>query len=384
MSDARPTMHLRIGGTALALLFGSALPLFAMALIADPGGPDQELYNQGRSLIFEESWTKARTVFENLARRFPESPYLDDSLYWTAFSLLEEGRPAMGYETLRTLTRKYPESPWNEDARALMVRCAEAALKEHGNEDGTRTARAGDATEYRRFLEESTRDRSAQVSLLAIDTLLHQDPQKAADLLGRVEASGRGQEGAVVLLDRFFGKDLVKVTFDAIAAGFSEGNVHVLVRDGGQALKLTLSEAIDLAGGRGEKRFNDTVRREMRDRILEAERSIVTQGPSREAEGFRSAGARTATIVRVIDGEVHYYTNGAETVRIVVLRRAAGFNAENVQIYTEGAGGIKHIQIADVTGPEAGPSARGLSSDSLHYLSQSLGVIQLDLSNPPK
>jgi hypothetical protein len=371
---------LRIAGTLLSLLFASALPLFAMVLIAEPGGPDQELYNQGRSLIFEESWTKARGVFESLARRYPDSTYLDDALYWTAFSLYEEGKPEMGYQTLRSLVSRYPDSPWNEDARALMVRCAEAALKLKGSEDGARSARAGNATEYRRFLEESTRDRSAQVSLLAIDTLLHQDPQKAPDLLGRVDAAGSGQEGAVVLLDRFFGKDLVKVTFDAISAGFSEGNVHVLVRDGVQAIKLTLSEALDLATGKGDKRFSDLVRREMREKILEAERSIVTQGPSREVEGFHP-GKRTATIVRVIDGEVHYYTNGAETVRLVVLRRSAGFTPDNVQVYVDGAGGMKHVLLADAMSGEPGPTARGLSPDALHYLSQSLGVIQLDLSN---
>lgn len=381
MSDARRrSMGLRIAGTALALLFASALPLFAMVLIAEPGGPDQELYNQGRSLIFEESWTKARSVFENLARRYPASGYLDDALYWTAFSLYEESRPEMAYQTLRSLVSRYPESPWNEDARALMVRCAEAALKEKVSPDGGHMARTGDAGEYRRFLEESTRDRSAQVSLLAIDTLLHQDPQKAPDLLGRVEASGPGQEGAVVVLDRFFGKDLVRVTFDAISAGFSEGNVHVLVRDGGQAIKLTLSEALDIAGGHGDRRYGDGVRREMRERILEAERSIVTQGPSREAGAIHS-GRRTSTIVRVVDGEVHYYANGAETVRIVVLRRSAGFTPENVQVYVDGAGGMRHVQIADVTGAEPGPTARGLSPDALHYLGQSLGVIQLDLGN---
>jgi len=366
-------------GSLLAVTCASALPLFAMMLIAEPGGPDQDLYNEGRSLVFEESWTKARAVFESLARRYPSSSFLDDGLYWTAFSLYEEGRPEMAYLTLRNLVSKYADSPWNEDARALMVRCAEAALKEKATDDPARPGRAGNATEYRRFLEESTRDRSSQVSLLAIDTLLHQEPQKAPDLLGRVESSGPAQEGAVVVLDRFFGKDLVRVTFDAISAGFSEGNVHVLVRDGGQAIRLTLSEGIDLAAGRGERRFSEVVRREMRERILEAERSIVTQGPARDAEGL-VPGRRSATIVRVVDGEVHYYSNGAETVRIVVLRRSAGFNPDNVQVYVDGSAGMKHVQLPDATASEPGFTARGLSSDAFHYLSQSLGVIQLDLA----
>src|SRR5262249_36145065 len=115
------------------------------------------------------------------------------------------------------------------------------------------------------------------------------------------------------------------------------------------------------------------------ERILEAERSIVTQGPARDADTI-APGRRSATIVRVVDGEVHYYSNGAETVRIVVLRRSAGFNPDNVQVYVDAAGGMKHVQIADVRGAERGPTPKGLSSDAVHYLRQSLGLIQLHLS----
>ncbi len=362
------------------LLWACCLPALALALIAEPGAPDQDLYNEGRALIFDESWARARAVFESLSKRFPQSAFLDDALYWTAFSHYEERRPSQGYQTLRTLVTKYPGSPWSDDARALMVRCAEGALKEMGGEAGARTARIGGDSEYRRFLEESTRDRSAQVSLLAIDTLLDQDPQKAPDLLGRVTVSSGAMEGAVVVLDRFFGKELVKVTFDEIPAGFAEGNVHVLVRDGGQALRLSLPEALDAVAGRGARRFDDAVRREMRERILDAERALVTQGPVHSGSSGRGDRAgRASTIVRVVDGEVHYYANGAETVRIVVLRRSAGFIPDNVQIYVEGVAGIRHVQLADLVGSEPGPSARGLSSDARQYLLQSLGVIHLDL-----
>jgi tetratricopeptide repeat protein len=363
-------------------LWSAALPVAAAVLIAEPGGPDQELYNQGRSLIFEERWAEARGVFDTLSKRNPQSPFLDDALYWTAFSLYQENKPEAAYQTLRSLTGRFPDSPWNDDARALMVRCAEAALKAQAADTGGHPARGADtAADYRRFIEESTRDRSAQVSLVAIDTLLNEDPQKAPDLLGRVGASSVGGEGAIVVLDRFFGKDHVKVTFDDASAGFAEGNVHVLVRDGDQALKLTLPEALDAVQGRGARRFEDPIRREMSEHILSAERSLVTQGAVK-ADGVGAAGrGRTATIVRIVDGEFHYYSNGAETIRIVVLRRSAGFNTDNVQVHVERSDGIRQIALADLTSAAPGPSARGLSTDALHYLTQTLGVIELDLGH---
>ncbi|HXI04442.1 MAG TPA: tetratricopeptide repeat protein [Candidatus Saccharimonadales bacterium] len=369
-----------VARTVVILLWAGAVPAFAGVLLADAGGPDHALYSQGRSLIFEESWKEARGVFQTLAHRYPKSTYLDDALYWTAFALYEEGDPAGSYETLHNLLDRYPDSPWIVDARTLMVRAADAALKR--SHEGTRTASAGAASAYKEFIEESTRDSNAQVSLLAIDTLLNDEPQKAPDLLRRVRPSS-GNEGAAVLLDRFFGNELVKVTFKDQAAGLAEGNVMILVRAGDRSLQLTLSEALDALTGGGPYNLSKVVLRELRERILEAERSLVSPGPIVEQEHVSPGRRRASTIVRVVDGEVHYYDNGAETLRIVVLRRSAGFSQANVHVFVDGEEGSREVALKDLMSSEKGPSARGISADALLFLTQSLGVIKLDLSPGP-
>ena len=370
MSDIKPMrISLRIVGALVALLWAGALPAMAGLLIAEPGGPDQDLYNKGRSFVFEESWGEAREVFENLARRYPRSAFLDDALYWTAFALYQEGKPAQAYERLRSLVGDYPDTPWNVDARALMVRCAERALKAQ--------AAGSSRNEYRRFLYESTRDQNAQVSLLAIDTLLNHEPKRAPELINKIGAT-EGSEGAVVLLDRFFGREHVKVAFEDASAGLAEGNVMVLVRDKDQGLSLSLPEALDAVEGRGPKHFSEDVREEMRASILEAQRSLVTQGPIAESPAPRNK-ERKATIVRVVDGEVHYYENGAETVKIVVLKKSAGYDAQNVMVFVDRAGAVKQVALADATSLSPGPTARGLSTDAREFVTQSLRVIELDL-----
>jgi hypothetical protein len=367
-----------VARTVAILLWAGALPVFAGILMADPGGPDQEIYSRGRSLVFEESWSEARQVFQTLARRHPRSDYLDDALYWTAFALYEEGKPDRAYDTLQDLLDRYPSSPWEVDARTLMVRSAEAVLKQIPSRGGSRATLADASKPYRRFLDESTRDSNAQVSLLAIDTLLNREPQMAPDLLRRVTPSS-GKEGAVVLLDRFFGSERVKVTFENRAAGLAEGNVMVLVRSGDTSDQLTLGEALDAVAGRGGRRFSQVILREMRERILEAERSLVTQGPTVEARHGSPGRRRSSTIVRVVDGEVHYYDNRAETLRIVVLRRAAGFNQQNVHVFVDDKGGSREMALEDLVAADHGPTTRGLSADALLFLTQSLGVIRLDL-----
>jgi len=378
MSSRRSCLCLRLASALVVLLWAAALPVFATILIADSGGPDQDLYNRGRSLVFEESWSEARRVFESLTRRYPRSPYVDDALYWTAFSLFEENDPSHAYQTLRRLITEHPESSWHVDARALMVRCAERALKEQGT--GVARPRTASASEYRQFLEESTRDRNAQVSLLAIDTLLNQEPQKAGELLGRVRSSG-SKEGAEVLLDRFFGKERVKVTFEDRDAGLAEGNVSVLVRDRNRGISLTLPEALDAAAGRGSRRFSDDVRREIRESILEAERSLVREGPISGPNALRGDARRQSTIVRVVDGEVHYYENGAESLKIVVVNRSAGFTEENIHIFVERGGMPTKIRVEEILGERAGQTTHDISADALLYLTQTLGVIELDLAN---
>lgn len=366
---------LSVARTVAILLWAGALPSFAGILIADPGGPDQALYSRGRALIFEEAWEEARKVFQNLSRRHPRSTYLDDALYWTAFSLFEQGDPERAYSTLQTLVDRYPDSPWQVDARSLMVRAAEAVLKAGGNRGDSQGTSV-----YRNFLEKSTRDSSAQVSLLAIDSLLDSEPQNAPDLLQRVGTSA-SREGAVVVLDRFFGNELVKVAFHDQAAGLAEGNVMVLVRSGDRTIQLSLGEALDILEGRGGYRFSQVILREIRGRILEAERSLVSPGPVVEPENVSPGRRRSSTIVRVVDGEVHYYDNGAETLRIVVLKRSSGYSQQNVHVFVDGDDGPYEVALQDLTGAERGESARGLSADAYLFLNQSLGVIRLDLEN---
>jgi hypothetical protein len=378
------TRALRAARTIAILLWATALPVFAAGLIADQGEPDQALYSRGRALVFEESWQEARKVFQSLAKRHPRSTYLDDALYWTAFSLFEEGDAEGAYSTLKSMVESYPGSPWVVDARTLMVRSAEAVLTADPDGSGGRASAGDNSVDYRRFLDQSTRDSNAQVSLLAIDSLLTHEPGKAPDLLQRMDSS-RGSEGAVVLLDRFFGNELVKVAFQDESAGLAEGNVIVLVRSGDRTTQLSLGEALDTIAGRGGYRFSQVVLREMRGRILEAERSLVAPAPIVDPEHASPGRRRTSTIVRVVDGEVHYYDNGAETLRIVVLKRAAGYSQQNVHIFVDTSNGPREVVLKDVTQEgERGSSARGLSADAYLYLTQSLGVIRLDLENDAK
>jgi hypothetical protein len=363
----------RLGAWVLAVTL-AAVPLPARA------GPDQELYARGRDAVFAERWPEARQALDELIRRYPDSSHADDAHYWLGMALYEMSEPDRAYLTLKQMQGRFPESPWNDDARALMVRCAEAALLAR---PASRSAEGGDRPrrdEYEAFLDRSTKDSSSKVQLLAIDTVLGARPGKAAELLPRLSSGQASPQAAGMVLDRFFGGERVKVTMEHPSQGFTEGNVAVMVRRGDSVSHLGLSEALELVrpGSRRDSRFDAATVSQIRDKLIRAEKGLMETGGPGSIESAPDDRSMSA-IVKVVDGEVHYYRNGEETTRIVVLRRQAGFHAGNVRVFLENPGGIRELPLETARGLNPG-GALDVSEATVRYLKAALAIIEIDLT----
>jgi hypothetical protein len=386
-------MNVRTHVTTAALLSGallcSAVVLSSGSTMAAEGA--QELYGRGRSAIFEERWSDARAVFSTFMQKFPASPLADDAQYWLGLSFLEMGQPDSAYTTLKAMSTKHPDSPWNDDARALMVRCAESALRGQRAAEGQRAAGrstagapSGEATagEYEAFLEKSTRDGSSRVRMLAIDTMLESKPGRAGDLLPRLTASDAPRGAADRVLDHFFGADLVRVTMQDPALGLRDGNATVAIRQGETVQNLTLTQALD-AVAPGAARYPATIQDEIRRQLERAQRSLVQEGGpgSLQAPGSPAGNVKSA-IVKVVDGEVHYYRNGSEVTRIYVLDERAGYTDRNIRIYLDTAGGSRELSLSEARGLTASGGRMGVSDASSRYLRAALAIIEIHLSRP--
>lgn len=371
---------------ALAIVVGAGLLLTPTSVLA---GADQDLYARGRDAVFAEKWSEARDAFEDLIRRQPGSAYADDAHYWLGMAYYESREPERGYSILKQLQSRFPDSPWNDDGRALMVRCAEAALVA-----GARSGSSGrgspsplnigaDASrraEYESFLRQSTSDSSSKVQLLAIDTVLETRPEMAPELLPRLNNGRASKEAAGMVMDRFFRDARVKILMEQPGLGFTEGNVAVMVRSNDTVSQLTLTEALDLVGpgGRASRRFDPATLDEMREKLVKAERGLIEPGGPGTVESAPDDHSRTA-IVKVVDGEVHYYRNGDETTRIVVLRREAGFDPSNVRVFVENREGIREVPLKEAR--ILAPGGRfALSEPTVRYLKAALAIIEIDLN----
>lgn len=368
-----------------------AMAMAVSALCAAPGQaatPDEEIYNQGRNAVFEERWTDARRSFEDLTRRYPASAWADDAHYWLGMSLYEMGDPETAYGVLKQMVSRYPESPWNDDSRALMVRCAESALRNRpardaGSAGGGSPAAVAANSEYESFLDRATRDSNAKVQLLAIDTVLESHPGKAPELLPRLSTGNGSREAAGLVLDRFFGGDDVKVTIENPALGLRDGNVAIMLRQDDRVSYLTLSEATDLirSPASAAGRFDRELVSRVREKLLQAERHLVREGDPGTVETLAAPDGRNkSAIVRVVDGEVHYYSNGEDTVRIVVLRRQAGFNDANVKVFVESGGTSREIKLGEARRIGVRDAAGAPDEATTRYLKAALAIIEIDLN----
>jgi len=359
----------------------------AMLLLAAQtafGGEDQSLYNRGRSAVFEERWSDAKATFEEMNRRFPSSPLADDAHYWLGMALYEMGDAESAYAVLQQMADKYAGSPWSDDARALRVRCAELAMRNTpSGSSGGSGAPSRPRNEYATFIEKSTRDANSRVQLLAIDTVLEANPGRAPELLPRLNTGAASREAADLVVDRFFGGERVKVTMENPLLGIRDGNVAIMVRQEGGISYLSLAEATDLIrdGAPGTTRFDAGVVSEIRDKLLKAARNLVREGdPGTIETPLIGGGSSMSAIVKVVDGEVHYYRNGDEIVRIVVLRRESGFTDENVRIFLESRGSVRSMRIAEVRALPNGLAKLGLTEATSRYLKAALAIIEIDLT----
>ena len=103
--------------------------------------PAYGFYKEGYNLILEERWEHARKKFAKIVKNYPQSEYVDDAEYWSAFALrhLDKRKAVEEYEKF---ILKYPNSNYFDDAFAdyqLLNSTRPLSFATVITDDGTRT-----------------------------------------------------------------------------------------------------------------------------------------------------------------------------------------------------------------------------------------------------
>jgi HEAT repeat protein len=150
------------------------------------GDPADSLYRSAYELLNRGEWRRAASAFASIPQRFPSSGYAADALYWQAFALYRIGgtddlRTAL--RSLETMRSKYPQAKTQSDAAALTTR-VRGALAARGDANA-REAIQKDLAER----GEQACDREDQaVRSEAIKSLAQTDPGSLNTIVKRVLA----------------------------------------------------------------------------------------------------------------------------------------------------------------------------------------------------
>jgi hypothetical protein len=123
---------------------------------------EADLYDEGTDAIDEAQWDTAIRKFTAVAEM--KGSRADGALYWTAYALARSGRRTEAVQTVEMLRKSYPKSKWLDDAGALELE-----------------ARQGLGQPVR-----PERIEDDELKMMAINSLMHTDPEKAYPLLEKI------------------------------------------------------------------------------------------------------------------------------------------------------------------------------------------------------
>jgi hypothetical protein len=131
---------------------------------------DLELYQRGVSAIDAEDWNGAVKAFTQVVDA--QGSRTDGALYWTAYALNRLGRKGEAMKAVTTLRRAYPKSRWLDDAEALDVEIRESR---------------GEAVHPEAVADD-------ELKVMAINSLMNTDPEKAYPMLEKIVRSKTASE----------------------------------------------------------------------------------------------------------------------------------------------------------------------------------------------
>ncbi len=125
------------------------------------------LYQGGTRALDERQWDRAIELFSQVAQRGERRA--DGALYWKAYAQNKQGRRDEALATLAELRKSHASSRWLDDAKALEVEIRQSS--------GRPVSPEGETDE--------------DLKLMAINSLMNSDPERAVPLLEKLLTSGQ-------------------------------------------------------------------------------------------------------------------------------------------------------------------------------------------------
>lgn len=104
------------------LVFFVLALLTSVALAVGSDDPAATAYRTAYELVLKQKWTEARTKFDDIVKRYPRSPYAEDSRYWICHTRWRLGEPPEDvHACFLNFIEKYPHNKFTAQARSNLV-----------------------------------------------------------------------------------------------------------------------------------------------------------------------------------------------------------------------------------------------------------------------
>lgn len=188
---------------ALILMLAATQPLHAAP------SSDDDAYADGTRAMNQQQWANAVDSFDKVINA--HGTRVDAALYWKAYSLNKIGNKGLALATCFQLRQQFKDSTWNKDCSALSIdlnpnintdvnidpKAISDSIKLSVNPDAINASVKAALDQDGVFTKRHGHDHSdpnEEIKLLALNSLLRQDPSKALPILRDV-LSGNSSAG---------------------------------------------------------------------------------------------------------------------------------------------------------------------------------------------
>ena len=169
-----------------ALMLGllSVRPLYAVAPPAPPADDDNSAYAVGTRAMNEHRWQDAIASFDKVIEAKDKRE--DAAMYWKAYSLQKIGSNSLAMATCNQLRAQFPSSAWNNDCGAITIAINVVDPQVHVEIPPMPPMPPMPRGSFKFKDKDDDKGGHAtdeDLKILALNSLLNQDPAKAVPLL---------------------------------------------------------------------------------------------------------------------------------------------------------------------------------------------------------
>jgi len=180
--------------TALLLAAFAVSPLLhaEAAAYPTPESKSDAAFTAGTDAMNSQRWYDAVRSFDEVIKA--NGPRTDAALYWKAYNLGKLHRTGEARATCNTLHARFAASSWNNDCGALLVSNSvepKVAIFVNNDSDSDRTERPERPERPERS---EGRDPDSDIKMLALNSLMQQDPNRALPLLRGILSGNSSME----------------------------------------------------------------------------------------------------------------------------------------------------------------------------------------------